>query len=105
MKCPRCNKNKAIIDPKFGITWCKECRKRKSDLSGVRVEMVPEYIKSDRKENFNSIVQPWRSGEPSREFIEAHPEAARKTYTPQEMKRAKYCWRDLSGWSGRSRSK
>ncbi|KKL64301.1 hypothetical protein LCGC14_2166400 [marine sediment metagenome] len=49
----------------------------------------PEYNKEDRKANLPDTIQSRRDGEPSKEFIETYPEQAKKTFTNEEMKKAK----------------
>jgi len=64
-------------------------------------EAVPERIKEDRKKNFKSLLQPYRNGEVSREFVEAYGD---KHLDKQEAKKSKYVWKDLPGWSNRNKS-
>jgi hypothetical protein len=67
-------------------------------------EFVPESIKEDRQKYFNSLLQPTRGGEISREYLEAYGNGRLKA-TEKEIKNAKYTWRDLPGWSNRHKSK
>jgi hypothetical protein len=59
-------------------------------------EWVPDRIKNDRNAHWKDIVQPWRDGEPSREFQEAYPHRAAKMFTEKERKTSKYVWRDIA---------
>jgi hypothetical protein len=56
-------------------------------------EWVPQRIKEDRKKFSKDILQPYRAGEASREFIEAYPERAKKTFTKKELRNAKNVWK------------
>lgn len=77
---------------------CPKCKKTQTvTLSAQFVEMVPDTIKDDRKKYFKDIVQPYRSGEVSKEFIELYPKQSKQMFTPREISRAKYVWRDLPG--------
>jgi len=67
-------------------------------------EWVPERIKEERKEYFNSIVQPYRHGELSREYIEANGTRGIKA-TPEEVRKSRYVWKDLPNWRNRQKSK
>ena len=67
-------------------------------------EIEPESIKEDRKKYFNAVVQPFRSGELSREYVEAHGTKG-LSVTKEEVKKSKYVWKDLAGWSSRDKSK
>jgi hypothetical protein len=60
-------------------------------------EKVPEHVKQQRIENANDMVQPWRQGEPSKEFIDLYPSEAKKTFTEKEIKKAKNVWKDVKG--------
>ena len=60
-------------------------------------ERIPERIKTERKAFAKSMLQPYREGEPSREFIEAYPQQAKKTFTPKEISKAKNVWTDVIG--------
>lgn len=57
-----------------------------------RPEFVPDRIKEDRKKYAKDILQPWRSGEASREFIDAYPERSKKLFTKKEIATAKKVW-------------
>jgi len=68
------------------------------------LEMVPESVKEERKEYFNATLQPYRQGELSKEYIEAHGTKGLNA-TKEEIKKSKYVWKDLDGWENRSKSK
>lgn len=67
-------------------------------------EFMPEYIKDDRQEYFNSIVQPFRGDDLSKEYIEAHGTEGIKV-TEEEVRKAKEVWKDLPGHDTRKQSK
>ena len=68
------------------------------------LEMVPGRIVEDREKYFNSTLQPYRQGELSKEYIEAHGTKGIDV-SREEVKKAKYVWKDLKGWENRSKSK
>lgn len=70
------------------------CRKW---FKSVKIDWVPERIKKDRVKYAGDIVQPFRGGEPSKEFIERYPEKAKKMFTAKERKGAKNVWKDIKG--------
>jgi hypothetical protein len=90
--CPKCKRNPAPIHPQYGVMWCDDCNKAKPPIRGHYPEFVPDRIKHDRQKFAKDLLQPWRAGEPSREFINAYPEKAKKMFTNQELRRAKYVW-------------
>jgi ketol-acid reductoisomerase len=64
------------------------------------IEWVPESTKLDRVKNAKSMIQPWRSGEPSAEYIKAYPESSKKMFSLRERMTAKDVWKDTlpSSW-------
>jgi hypothetical protein len=75
--CPR------YLDPNY---VCKRGPKSKP-------EFIPESMREDRKENAKSMIQPWREGEVSAEFIQAYPKQANKMFTQEERMKAKEVWK------------
>ena len=68
-------------------------------FGGITYDVVPQRLKEDRKKHMKDTLQPTRSGEPSREFIETYPEQAQKQFSQHEMKKAKYVFKDQPGWN------
>jgi len=61
-------------------------------------EFVPDRIKEDRKRYAKDLVQPFRSGEFSREFKESYPDQTRQmvkdgSVSKKEVDRAKDVWK------------
>ena len=111
-KCPVCNTNKATKDKQLGILPCKSCQTRQSGFKkpNTQVEFTSEDIKEGRKEHFGSIVQKYRDGQLSKEFVDRYPERARamvkeKIHTEKEIKNAKNVWGDISPMGGIDRTK
>jgi hypothetical protein len=67
-------------------------------------EFVPQRIKDDREKNFNAVLQPYRGGEVSREYIEKYG-TGRLKVSKKEVEKAKYVWTDLPGWHHRHKTK
>jgi len=67
-------------------------------------EMVSEETEEGRKEYFNSLLQPYRGGVLSKEYIEAHGTKGISA-TKEEVKKARYVWRDLKNWENRAKTK
>ena len=101
--------------------YCKGCKKEHDDKSfryisggwyctkyykpSRMAEFVPESIKDERQEYFNSIVQPYRGDTLSKEYLEAHGTKGIDDVTQDEIDRAENTWRDLPGWKTRRFSK
>lgn len=94
--CPVCHQHKANHHPLYGILPCNDCKRRRDQQSSpdIPVEMVGEEIKRQRKEFAKSIIQPYRNGELSREYLEAFGTKNIKP-TQKEIKQAKPVWKDL----------
>ena len=97
--CPKCNKNEAVKHTILGYVECEACQKDKH-IPGREPEFTTEEIKQQRREHGKDIVQPWRDGKLSKEYVEAHG-TDRVTATKQEIKNASYVWKDVPGWWGR----
>lgn len=63
-------------------------------FKSVTPEFVPESMREDRKKNSKGMIQPWREGEASAEFIKAYPDQASKMFTLNERMKAKEVWKD-----------
>lgn len=94
MKCLNCNKNKASKDPRFGYLPCKYCRDKSTAKPQKPQELTTDAIKNDRKEFKKDIYQPFRNGQVSKEYLEAHGTKYIKV-TDEEVKTAKNQWSDL----------
>ena len=96
ISCPICLKGNANIHPVYGALACDTCNKRQSlfSLPTKPVEFSGEDIKKQRQEYAKSIIQPYRSGVLSKEYIEAFGTSKLKV-SKKDIKNAKYCWRDL----------
>lgn len=101
MNCAGCGKKHNDKSWKFvsGKWYCTK-HHRPNKMS----EFMPEKVKDDRREYFNSIVQPWRGDDLSKEYIEAHGTEGINV-TKEEMSKAKDVWKDASGWNTRKHSK
>lgn len=74
------------------------------------VEFTSDAIKEGRKKYFKSIIQKYRDGQLSKEFIDAYPERAKAMvkegiHTEKEIKNAKNVWGDISPAGGLERTK
>ena len=72
-KCPVCHKYEATIDPTLGVLPCFNCQeKRRGQRLKASIEFTSDSIKEDRKKYAKDILQPFRDGELSKEYIEAY---------------------------------
>ena len=67
-------------------------------------EFMPANVTDDRQEYFNSIVQPYRDGKLSKEYLDAHGTKGIEA-SDKEIREAKPLWRDLKGYNTRKKSK
>ena len=95
---------------------CLGCKKEHEDVNWIfknkgwyctkyhlpsKIDIVPSDMKDEREKHFNAVIQPYRSGELSREYIEAHGTKGIDV-TKQQAKKAKHTWKDLRGWHNRA---
>ena len=95
MLCQSCNRNKAIVDPIWGVLECKSCQnKNVPEPSDNQVEFTSEHIKNERKEFASDIEQPHRAGHLNKKWVELYGEKAalRQGYSKKEIKDASYVW-------------
>lgn len=93
MNCPNCNINPAQ-QTQFGMTPCKTCVKRMRVQVRPPLEFVPESMKEERKKYAKDILQPFRGGELSKEYLDAWG-SSKLNVTPEEVRKAKPTWSDL----------
>lgn len=96
--CPVCHAEEAIKHSVYGILPGKLCKERREtqNLPNIQVELTTEAIKKDRKTYGKSIVQPYRGGVLSKEYLDAHGTKGINP-TPQEIKKARNVWTEDFG--------
>ncbi len=100
--CPSCKKNEANTHPVYGVVVCSPFEERRSQETppSHQVEFTTEEIKEQRNTFADDILQPYREGELSKEYLEKYGTKSIKA-TPQEIKKAKNVWRgDTSYYKG-----
>lgn len=105
MLCPVCQSQPATKTV-YGISPCNSCQERRNGytLPGQSPEFTTESIRTGRREYFNSVIQPYRSGELSKEYLEHFGTKGIKP-TKKEISEASYVWKDTQGWENRGKSK
>ena len=98
-KCPNNCGNAATLHPTYGITLCTSCKQKPYRRPNISVEFTSEDIKRQRKDYSTDIIQPYRKGELSKEYIEKYG-TKRLKVTPEEIKNAKNVWNgsDIGGY-------
>lgn len=73
-KCPNCQKNNALVHPLYGVTTCKPCndRRQTQQSPGGDIEFTSESIKQQRVDYGDDVVQPFRSGQLSKRYVEKY---------------------------------
>ena len=87
----------------YEILWqCPKCKEKKvvPYTKGRYPEFVPASFHTQRQAYAKSMVQPWRDGVASQEFIEAYPDQAKNLFSDRDRKKAKNVWGDTlpSNW-------
>ena len=103
IKCPNCQKNPAIIHKVYGVTECEDCKKKQIKFNRP-VEFTTESIKEQRREYKKDILQPFRDGVLSKEYLEEYGRTGINV-TDEEVKNAKYTYKDTTGWWTRNKTK
>lgn len=91
--CPNCNKNKAIQDKRFGILPCVSCRQLSTTGLKHQQELTTDFIKNQRREFKPDMLQPWREGKLSKEYLKHHGTKGINV-TPDEVAKAQNVWND-----------
>lgn len=94
-KCLVCNKRPAIKDPTYGIIPCQMCQDQQAErgLPKKQVEFTSRSIKDQRKEFKDHLIQPFRKGILSKEYVDKYGTKGIKV-SDQEVKKAKNVWTD-----------
>lgn len=92
MKCLNCNKEPALFVTGRGYLPGKKCQQIPTKKPQKSVEFTTDTIKTQRKAYAPDLIQPWREGELSKEYLEQHGTKGIKV-TPEEIAKAEYVWR------------
>lgn len=93
MKCPQCNKQDAILDPKYGVMPCAKCQKSQN---ATGIKQAPEFaliskhnrIIQQRDAHSKDILQPFdNKGKPSLDFVKAYPNKRGDYFKKEDLKR------------------
>lgn len=101
--CPVCGNEPAIKDPVLGVLPCPNCQARRNGnpLVQTPMEFTSQEIRDGRVKYADHLLQPYRGGEVSKEYIQKYGTKGLKV-TEQEIKKAKNTWRDLSYYGNNS---
>ena len=95
MLCTVCRKGEAIKSSIYGVLPCIDCQaRRKKQALPNSSEIIPESLRNDRKEHARSILQPYRNGQLSKEFIDIYGTESVKA-SSEEIANAKPQYRDF----------
>ena len=100
-KCPKCNERPAIKHPLYGYIECNLCQQNPNKPK-QGIEFTTDQIRQQRREYYKDIIQPYRDGVLSKEYIEAYGRSGIKV-SKREAKKAKYVWKDTKGWWNRDK--
>ena len=102
MLCNNCQKEEAQIHPLYGATVGLKCQQRRNTQTspGGFIEFTSESIKQDRVNYADDILQPYRSGEVSKKYIQKYG-TKNLDVSEKEIKKATD---NPDVWSGESNS-
>lgn len=94
MKCPSCQLNQAEKS-NYGYVNCKECqiRQRKLKKADRQLEWTSDSVREQRRAHHEDIIQPFRNGELSKEYVSQYGTKSIKV-DKREVKKAKNVWND-----------
>jgi len=106
VKCLNCGKRPAVKDKTLGYLHCTVCQKQEEnfDKPKLGVEFTTESIKDQRREYKRDILQPFRDGVLSQEYLDEYGTQGIEVNKDQ-IKNAKYTYKDTPGWWNREKSK
>jgi len=94
VKCPRCGKEEAIVDKKYGVLPGKRCQSKDNE---VHVKRSPEFysatkadrVTQQRDQNARDILQPFvgKNNKPNPDFVKAYPERAKDYFKESDLKK------------------
>src|SRR3990167_7189068 len=101
-KCPNCNNEPSILHPLFGVLVGAKCQKKRESQQppGSYIEFTSEDIKQQRVDYADDILQPYRSGEVSKKYIQKYGTKGIEV-SEKEVKKA---MDNPDVWSGESNS-
>ena len=102
IKCPNCQKENAQPHNLYGVMLGVKCQKRRENQQspGGYIEFTTEDIKQQRVDYADDILQPYRSGEVSKKYIQKYGTKGIEV-TEKEIKKA---IDNPDVWSGESNS-
>jgi len=85
------------MHPQLGPTWCQECRDATKPFNWGWPEFTTDEIRDGRKKYRKELLQPFRSGQVSKEYLDAFPKQRagmikEGIITSDQAKRAKPVW-------------
>lgn len=102
-RCLNCNLRPAQKSVTLGWIYCKACIKKHQQINKLNetIELTTDEIKTSRKEYKKDILQPFRSGQLSREYAKAYPQKVKEmikegSVTVDEVRKSKNTWLETS---------
>ena len=89
MNCPNCLTGKALHHSIYGILPCSKCQKKRASQQspGSYIDFTSEDIKQQRVDYADDIIQPYRSGDVSKKYIQKYGTKGIEV-TEKEIKKA-----------------
>lgn len=89
MLCVVCHKNEASKSRFYGFLPCNSCQTNAQKPNSP--EVVPNYIKEDRKAEHDNTIQPFRKGIVSKEYLNKYGSKYIRV-SEREKKNARNVW-------------
>ena len=92
MKCPRCGKEEAIVDSKYGVLPGKKCQAKDSKTT---IKRAPEFYSATKADRVTQqrdigakdILQPFvgKNHKPNPDFAKAYPNRAKDYFKDSDL--------------------
>ena len=94
-KCLNCKKGDMVYDKMFGWLPCIACREKQQRYfkPNSQIEFTSSEVKEARKKHRDDIIQPFRKGELSKEYLNKYGTKGIKV-SKEEVKKAKNVWNE-----------
>ena|SRR3990167_2128176 len=97
--CPQCSEENAIIGGELGLLPGLNCQELNKSIPKPKQSQTYDFAspvtKQQRKEYAKSMLQPYVNGVLSKEFIEAWGTSKLEGVGKEEIKKAKYTYKDM----------
>lgn len=90
MRCPTCH-NPATKSKQYGYIACADCRSKETKITSTH-EFTSKSIIEGRRAYKDDIIQPYRAGQLSKEYLNKYGTEGLHNVSQEEIKNARPVW-------------